>query len=65
MAFGGCGEVMTHNMAKSSCVTPNSIRGTGTEAGAVGNPNWSTFTWPDGSVQFLPSEADTTLQLTE
>ena len=65
MAFGGCGELMTHNMQRTSCVTENAIRGTGTEAGAVGDPNWSTFSWPDGTKQFIPSEADTTLQLTD
>jgi len=52
MAFNGAG------------VTPNTIRYPGTEAGAVGNPNWSTDTF-NGTTIFNPSESDTTLQLTD
>ena len=33
-AFGACGEIMTHNMDHAGCVTPNAIRGTGTEVGS-------------------------------
>ena len=65
---------MTNNMHEASCVTPNAIRGSGTEAGAVSNPNWSSINWTNwtngpggdiGTQDFMPSEADTTLQLTD
>jgi len=43
MAFNSCGGTgfFPGKAGGSHCVTPNAIRDTGTEAGAVGNPNWS------------------------
>ena len=62
MGFGACGGSIARHT--DTCVTRNAIRGTGTEAGAVGNPNWS-FANASGALKFLPSESDTTLQLTD
>eukprot|EP01043_Picozoa_sp_COSAG02_P023761 COSAG02_NODE_1277_length_13502_cov_14.551593_14_plen_554_part_00 len=68
MAFNSCGGTgffPGKGGGSSNCVTPNAIRDTGTEAGAVGNPNWSTQNFSDGREIFVPSESDTTLQLTD
>ena len=68
MAFNSCGGTGFFpggGNSSASCVTRNAIRDTGTEAGAVGNPNWSTQTFPDGEEMFVPSESDTTLQLAD
>ena len=67
MAFNSCGGTgfFPGKGGGSHCVTPNAIRDTGTEAGAVGNPNWSTQNFSDGTQMFVPSESDTTLQLTD
>ena len=68
MAFNSCGGTgffPGKGGGSTNCVTPNAIRDTGTEAGAVGNPNWSTQNFSDGREMFVPSESDTTLQLTD
>eukprot|EP01052_Picozoa_sp_SAG31_P022992 SAG31_NODE_1861_length_7044_cov_169.866379_1_plen_569_part_00 len=67
MAFNSCGGTgfFPGSGGASNCVTANAIRDTGTEAGAVANPNWSTQTFNDGRELFVPSESDTTLQLTD
>ena len=58
-AGGGTGFYPGQGNGTSSCVTLNAIRDTGTEAGAVGNPNWSTQTFPNGDQLFAPTESVT------
>ena len=57
--FNGCD-------VNGTCVSPNSIRWIGTEAGEAPDPNWSTGVTNDGgypgSPYFCPAECDTTLQ---
>ena len=61
--FNGC---VDQNGPTEDCVTPNSVRWIGTEAGVAPDPNWSTGVTndggqPDGDL-FCPAECDTTLQ---
>ena len=64
VAFNGC-VVQGGVQSKSTCITPNSLRWIGTEAGVAPDPNWSTGFNKGGSPTsdtWLPSESDTTLQ---
>ena len=61
---GGTGFFPGGGDDTTSYVTPNAIRDTGTEAGAMGDPNWSTQNFSDGE-KFVSSESDTTLELTD
>lgn len=64
VAFNGCIQKGAGNN-KSLCVTPNSVRWIGTEAGTAPASDWSTgYTGggdPDADI-FQPAECDTTLQ---
>jgi len=64
-AFNGCVVKGGAPQNKSTCITPNSLRWIGTEAGTAPDPNWSTGFNKGGdptSDTFCPAEADTTLQ---
>lgn len=63
-AFNGC-VVQGGPQSKATCISPNSVRWVGTEAGVAPDPNWSTGFTNGGdptSDMFCPSECDTTLQ---
>ena len=64
VAFNGCVQQGAGNNA-SLCVTPNSVRWIGTEAGVAPTADWSTGFRNGGdpdSDLFQPAESDTTLQ---
>lgn len=63
-AFNGC-VVQGGAQSKATCISPNSVRWIGTEAGEAPDPNWSTGFTDGGdptSDAFCPGECDTTLQ---
>ena len=63
-AFNGC-VVKGGDQSKDTCITANSLRWIGTEAGVAPDPNWSSGFNKGGdpaSDMFCPSESDTTLQ---
>ena len=64
VAFNGC-VVKGGKQTKDTCITPNSLRWIGTEAGVAPDPNWSSGFNKGGdpaSDMFCPGESDTTLQ---
>ena len=65
LAFNGCINQDSKNTTPANCITTNSLRWVGTEAGTAPDPCWSAGYANGGdpnSNVYQPAEADTTLQ---